>query len=582
IDPKECARIFFREAVVLMNMARPFAFMEHNDRVIQNLHAQEARERKFGLAPNEEMQVDYLMSVAPDVCSIRTLKTFILEHTDAALRFDPNYFIEQSHRGVEYHDSFQNKIQWPSKNQKQEIPTLTEKGTSIEFFRIAGESVQGELVFNASQNNDGLSLKIPHTLIPSLSPAFLALQLSRWRHWMLEAMIRELPKVNRKSVKNQFEEIDDHFCVKLEQHPNASPFLALYEALAEMKGLDDIHLNLNPEKEHHLRLHLSFFREGYLEEKKVELSPEWGSFRFFKEIRSLISSFGVDVNLGDFRYGYRLHENALMMPEESDFWQQRLRKIEKGACQQSVMLIMNRLAFIENAGLYSNENPLPHKDEVFKTLVTEPFEPDELDRFSHLHFSRSKKVNDFKALQEQTKPEQEIIRLILNRMTFESGLLGKEAFVRCYETLKRFCENTRGNRPVDPVFKKKVLAFPEISSQYNRLKYIEDWLESGNSFSLVEDPMDLIQWKSIRESFRPYFVARYIKEDEQIKMRHLLSALEKEMKSSNDYFEIWLEVQLLLEEFEYFKFKRSILFESDALEVEKSSIVKLKGRFGKL
>jgi hypothetical protein len=135
---------------------------------------------------------------------------------------------------------------------------------------------------------------------------------------------------------------------------------------------------------------------------------------------------------------------------------------------------------------------------------------------------------------------------------------------------------------VDPVFKKKVLAFPEISSQYNRLKYIEDWLESGNSFSLVEDPMDLIQWKSIRESFRPYFVARYIKEDEQIKMRHLLSALEKEMKSSNDYFEIWLEVQLLLEEFEYFKFKRSILFESDALEVEKSSIVKLKGRFGKL
>jgi hypothetical protein len=60
-----------------MNMARPFAFMEHNDRVIQNLQAQEARERKFGLAPNEEMQVDYLMSVAPGVCSIRTLKPLI-------------------------------------------------------------------------------------------------------------------------------------------------------------------------------------------------------------------------------------------------------------------------------------------------------------------------------------------------------------------------------------------------------------------------------------------------------------------------------------------------------------------------
>ena len=582
IDPKECARIFFREAVVLMNMARPFAFMEHNDRVIQNLHAQEARERKFGLAPNEEMQVDYLMSVAPGVCSIRTLKTFILEHTDAALRFDPNYFIEQSHRGVEYHDSFQNKIQWPSKNQKQETPTLTEKGTSIEFFRIAGESVQGELVFDATQINDGLSLKIPHFLIPSLSPAFLALQLSRWRHWMLEAMIRELPKTIRKSVKNQWEEIDDHFCTNLEKHDDASPFAALYEALSEIKGLEEIRLNLNPEKEHHLRLHLTFFRESFSEEKTIELSPEWGVFRFFTEIRPLISLFGIDVHLGDFRYGYRLGENALMMREESDFWQRRLRKLEKGACQQSVMILMDRLSFLENAGFYINENPLPKKDDVFRTLATELFEPDEIERFSHMHFAHSKKVKDFKELNTQTKPEQETLRLILNRMTFESGLLGKEIFLQCYNILRRFCENTRSYQLMDVNIKKKILAFPEIPSQFNRLKYIEDWLENGNTFSLVEDPMDLIQSKTIRESFRPFFTARFLKEEERLKMRQLLSNFEKESKSSKEFFEKWLEIQLLLEEFTYFKYKRASLFDYDSLEVEKSSLVKLKGRFGKL
>jgi hypothetical protein len=45
-----------------------------------------------------------------------------------------------------------------------------------------------------------------------------------------------------------------------------------------------------------------------------------------------------------------------------------------------------------------------------------------------------------------------------------------------------------------------------------------------------------------------------------------------------EFFEKWLEIQLLLEEFTYFKYKRASLFDYDSLEVEKSSLVKLKGR----
>lgn len=581
IDPNDCAHIFFREAVVLMNMARPFAFMEHNDRVIQNLHALEARERRFGLAPTEEMQVEYLVSVAPEVCSIRSLKTFIFEHTDAVLRFDPAYFIEQNHRGVEYHDSFHNKIQFLSKK-TQDQTILTEKGSSIEFFRIMGQSVQGELVFDATKSNDGLSLKIPHSLIASLTPAILALELARWRHWMLDAMIRELPVSIRKTIKNQYEEIDDHFCLKLEELPEASPFRALYEALSGMKGFEDIRLNLNPEKEHHLRLHLTFYKEGFSEQKWMEISPEWGAFRFFFEVRPLISLFGIDVNVGSFRYGNRLNEYALMTPEESDFWQERLRKIEKGACQKSVLLIMDRLSFLENAGFYINENPMPIKDDVFRTLASEEFDSSELERFSHLNFTHSKKVNDFKALFSQTKPEQEILRLILTRITFESGLLGKDIFIRCWDALKSYTANTHHNSPIDLTYKKKILAFPEIPSQFNRLKYILYWIENMDSVSFVDDPMESIQVKSIRDAFRPYFTARFLKEEERLKMRHLLSDLEKESKDSKEFFEKWLEIQLLLEDFGYFKYKRASLFDSDSMEVEKSSLIKLKGRFGRL
>ena len=52
VNPEECAEIFWREAVVLGQMARPFSFMTHNESVVEDLHALEARKRRFGLAPS--------------------------------------------------------------------------------------------------------------------------------------------------------------------------------------------------------------------------------------------------------------------------------------------------------------------------------------------------------------------------------------------------------------------------------------------------------------------------------------------------------------------------------------------------
>nr|MCR5378868.1 ATP-dependent RNA helicase HrpA [Fibrobacter sp.] len=96
VNPEECAEIFWREAVVLGQMARPFAFMTHNERVVEDLHALEARKRQFGLAPSEDALVDYYTRIAHNVNSIKTLKDYIREHTDQFLKFDAKFWLDQN------------------------------------------------------------------------------------------------------------------------------------------------------------------------------------------------------------------------------------------------------------------------------------------------------------------------------------------------------------------------------------------------------------------------------------------------------------------------------------------------------
>ena len=140
VNPDECAEIFWREAVVLGQMARPFAFMTHNERVVEDLHGLEARKRQFGLAPSEDALVDYYVRIAPRVNSIKTLKDYIREHTDQFLKFDAKFWLDQNETGVSYTDSgFSNRaFDALAKGDKKKGPKPQEPqlGGSLEQFRI--------------------------------------------------------------------------------------------------------------------------------------------------------------------------------------------------------------------------------------------------------------------------------------------------------------------------------------------------------------------------------------------------------------------------------------------------------------
>ena len=600
VNPDECAEIFWREAVVLGQMARPFAFMSHNERVVEDLHALEARKRQFGLAPSEDALVDYYVRIAHSVNSIKTLKDYIREHTDQFLKFDAKFWLDQNEFGVQNSEfriesnKFGVKIPL-TKTPKSEIRIPNLPGGSVEQFRVEGldgscRMVNGEMVFDATKEYDGITLELPYDMLPQLTPAKLALSIHQWREWMAESIIREMPKASKKQLENRRTFIDDAFCDKLKENPHKAPLLSLYEVFAGMKQLDCDIPTVTPEKENHLRLHAKIFKQGFPEKFSVELNPEWGSFGLFAAVRPVVVTFGIDFALDEMRFGWRLGESALMTPAESAFWQTFRKRVEVSAEPDS--LITDRLNLLETGGLYADGFKTALKAWVLKSLAADNLDANRCVRFSGLEFSRGKKINDFKNLAVSSRSEDDEVRLALVRATYESALLGAEPFVAFWDILREFSVAMRqgGDHARDAVAAAGIsiakimdlYSEDKDSTLFERLCALGELIGAG----APNNPRDKAPLKpelsvrTLREKFRPFLKARFMKEHELKKAREILSKMERLQSDDVEYPELYLQASALLEEFEILKFKRK---GDDSEEtIEDGALAKLKGRFGRL
>ena len=619
VNPDECAEIFWREAVVLGQMARPFAFMTHNERVVEDLHGLEARKRQFGLAPSEDALVDYYVRIAPRVNSIKTLKDYIREHTDQFLKFDAKFWLDQNEFGIQSSEfgtdlkKFSVKIPL-SKTPKSEIRNPSLPGGSIEQFRIEGldgssRMVTGEMVFDATKEYDGITLHLPYDLIPQLTPAKLALSIHQWREWMIESIVHEMPKAAKKQLENRRTFIDDAFCDRLKAAPHKSPMVSLYEVFAGIKQIDCDIPTVTPEKENHLRLHAKIFKQGFPEKFAVELNPEWGSFNLFAAVRPIVVTFGIDFALGGMRFGWRLGESALMTAEESAFWQDFRKRVECQATPDTEnadsALITDRLNLLETGGLYADGFKTALKAWVLKSLAADNLDANRCVRFTGLEFSRGKKINDFKNLAATSRSEDDEVRLALVRATYESALLGAEVFVKYWDILREFSVAMRqgGDHARDAIaalsashnFIVKIIALyspdgPE-NTLFERISALAGAYASqigapdgqNSRISVVTpqfaDRPDL-SVKALREKFRPYLKARFMKDHELKNARDLLSKMERLSQDDPEYPELYLQANALLEGFEVLKFKRKGDDSEDVIEVD--ALAKLKGRFGRL
>ena len=611
VNPEDCAQIFWREAVVMSDIARPFPFMTHNERVVENLHALEARKRQFGLAPHEDALVDYYVRIAPKVNSIRTLKAYLAEKGDQWLKFDEKFWLDQSETGVSFTDSgFSNRMDFggkkDSRGNARDAKSVAENGGSVESFRIMGfdwngrpsssvaRVVTGEMVFDATKSCDGITLKFPYDLLAETTPALLALSIHQWREWMVESIVREMPKASKKQMEGRRTQIDDAFCDKLKDAPHKAPMLLLYEVFGEMKNLECDIPTVTPERENHLRLHLSVFKNGVAEKFPVELSPEWGSFRFFLAVRPVVVTYGIDFPLDNSRFGWRLGDSSLMTSEESKFWQNFRKRLEStgkenanGRNAETVASgVADRLNMLETGGVYADDFKTVMKIWVAKSLIADNLDVNRCVRFSGLEFSRGKKMKDFRNLAASTRSEDEETRLALVRATYESGLIGAEAFVKCWDALREFSVAMRQgkdhvNDVCTPFVTKLVILYQEDHSLYERIRQVSELVVLGETMGPSDDSVkDLLDARALRDFFRPFLKSRFLKDHELKKARDLLSEVDRMGVDDKEFPEMYLQGRAMLEDFEVLRFKRKA--DDDQEEVDIQSLTKLKGLFGKL
>ena len=656
VNPEDCAQIFWREAVVMGEVARPFPFMTHNERVVENLHALEARKRQFGLAPSEDTLVEYYTRIAGNVNSIKTLKDYIREHTDQFLKFDEAYWISMNGNGVSGlteslgNSGFSSRMSDFSKGlspwsreaigsmdaigrgapssmtaRSQNAKTLGSKpatagdltpslGGSIEHFRIGDRIVMGEMVFDATRDCDGITLNLPFDLLMEISPAKFAMCIQQWREWMIESVIRELPKSVKKQLAEKRIAIDDEFYAALESFPHKAPLLLLYEVFSNTKeirsGANGASIDVptvNPDKENHLRLHLVVSKPGFSEPYKLEISPEWGSYRMFFAVRSAVVSFGIDFPLEDMRFGWRLGRSALMTSDESRFWQAFRKRLERSPTgsgmtkassgmtnsvqlsEDKKQLIADRLNLLETGGVFADNFETVLKIWVAKSLTADGLDANRCVRFTGLEFSRGKKIRDFKSLAANTRSEDEEIRLSLVRATYEAGLISAEAFVKCWNLLKEFSVNMRNVSEKLQVKNKIIIAvhsaYQKDVTLFERLRSVAKILDlqlplDGTPSAQGKSPNTELSANTLREYFRPYLKARYLKDHELKNARELLGKIDRTPNDNGDYADLYLQAKALLEDFEILKYKRKGNDTEDV--VEEDALARLKGRFGRL
>ena len=656
VNPEDCAQIFWREAVVMGEVARPFPFMTHNERVVENLHALEARKRQFGLAPSENALVEYYTRIAGKVNSIKTLKDYIREHTDQFLKFDEKYWLDQLDGGTtgtiwtSDADGFRtgsfaalrmtnvalgktnagNVIPGSDpeslsrqrkgnpeqvgvdKRGKSPVPQL---GGSIEHFRIGERVVTGEMVFDATRDCDGITLSLPFDLLTEISPAKFAMSIQQWREWMIESVIREMPKSVKKLLEAKRTAIDDEFFAALDNFPHKAPLLLLYEVLSNTKeirsGANGASIDVptvNPDKENHLRLHLVVSKPGFPEPYKLEISPEWGSYRMFLAVRPALVTFGIDFPLEGMRFGWRLGQSALMVSDESRFWQAFRKRVEgahlesaahpetaahpappkTSLSEEKKQLIADRLNLLEMGGVFADNFETALKIWVAKSLAADSLDATRCVRFTGLEFSRGKKIRDFKSLAANTRSEDEEIRLSLVRATYESGLIGAEAFVKNWNLLKDFSVEMRGGCGKLTLKNKTIIAihtaYQKELTLFERLRVLAELfnieLPFGASREFVSRENTELSANTLREYFRPYLKARYLKDHELKNARELLGKIDRTPTDDPEFAELYLQAKALLEDFEILKYKRK---GGDAEDiVEEDALARLKGRFGRL
>jgi ATP-dependent helicase HrpA len=212
INPAEASQIFIQSALVNGDVKKPFAFMKHNQGLIDDIIDIENRFRRRDLLIDEQRIFEFYQERLPEIFDIRTLSRLLNQKkNDMFLRMRKDGLIEYD----------------PDDEQLDQYPDRLE---------IENHSLECSYCFDPGKEDDGVTVKVPSTLAPSVAPESIDWLVPGLYPEKIEALIKGLPKTYRRRlvpVKNTVEVI-----IREMPQTQTSLISALGEFIYHRFGLD--------------------------------------------------------------------------------------------------------------------------------------------------------------------------------------------------------------------------------------------------------------------------------------------------------------------------------------------------------
>ena len=176
VNPSEASEIFIRGALVNGDVKKPFAFMQHNQRLIDDIIDIENRFRRRDLLIEEQHIFEFYQEQLPGIYDVRTLARVLKKKkNDRFLRLEKVALLAQN----------------PDDEQLDQYPDRLD---------IENNSLECAYCFDPGKDDDGVTLKIPSALAPSVSPESIDWLVPGLYPQKIEALIKGLPKKYRRKL----------------------------------------------------------------------------------------------------------------------------------------------------------------------------------------------------------------------------------------------------------------------------------------------------------------------------------------------------------------------------------------------
>lgn len=637
INPDDCAQIFWREAILEDQIARPFHFQKNNARMVEQLKNLESRKRQWGLAPSDDQIIEWYRRRAPGVMNIRTLKETIHSQGEEWLCFsvqDWKHLASQSISAEDYQaagrsfalrDALQGdqKLQHLFKTIDQKIQRDQRKKASektrpdspqafgtLEVFEIGKQKVVGHILFDHQHPQDGLTLEIPASIWVKETPATLALQLTQWRNWIWDAAVQQTKGAPRLYLEEQREELIDQWCDLLEDNRNQAPLQSLLELLRQQPGLDAPTIAMDTQ-ETHLKLHLKLVQKGQ-DPFVLELPPDRGDAWFcLQSWQQLIPgqywSRQQDVTLGWKLQGdpWQAIKTELTWQEDdlALWWSSFFSRLADISDLQDTWLelLTDRLQLLDFAIEKNQALQIPHLVWWMRRVGFDLKDKDpqqiqqELERLNGLDGLSGRTLQGFDELARQGNSIEEKVRKAMIQRTYIAGFWGYPRLLQCWKELKQCISAIRKQQKIEPFWValseqwehaqslEDYLALVAVTTQTNqdgwwpqRLDLWPDWQSQQEQF--VKD--NRYQMKQERHQVRRFLMQNWISAQEKDSLRKNLAALESPKTSWNDLWIYYLRLRAQVEHWQVLEQSKAPgLIHGESEQIQQDDLRRLQDKF---